>query len=257
MNELIPAQTISAMAEVYDRSKDNMTEAFKLVEQSEKLMEGAFGAYCRPIPLKRNMGTLEESHKELRTGAWRHIVKQTGIDAVMCRDRRREFKEQLVKGDVPEPTKDNILGFLHQMRGDSGKYMEESISELYNLLRPWNNCYATNDKFEVREKVILERIIEPQSRYQNTCLCYENAGDVALLDNIFHLLDGQGMPKPPDDLGTTIKGAIREKSYNCETPYFSCKWFKKGTLHIKFKRMDLVKEINRIAGGGSLKSSEI
>jgi hypothetical protein len=253
MTDLIPAQTITAMAEAYERSQHNVKEAFRLIEESESLMDGAFGK-ARVLPWRRNMGTLDESYKVLKKNAWEHIIKQTGIDAVMTADRRKEFDKDLSMGNAPEPTVDTIMGFLHQMRGDSGKYLKESIGELYSMLRPWNGVYATNDKFEVKDRVILERIIEPQSRYQNTCLRYESEGDVALMDNIFHLLDGQGMPKPPYDLATEIKGAIREGDYNCETAYFDCKWFKKGTLHIRFKRMDLVKEINRVAGGGSLKS---
>jgi hypothetical protein len=39
----------------------------------------------------------------------------------------------------------------------------------------------------------------------------------------------------------------------CETKYFKVKWFKKGTLHIEFKRLDLLSELNRIGGGNRLK----
>ena len=73
------------------------------------------------------------------------------------------------------------------------------------------------------------------------------------IDNVFHLLDGKGPIKWPGDLVTMIKEAMRDKEWVCETEYFSCKWFKKGSLHIKFKRMDLVKELNKRAGGNRIK----
>jgi hypothetical protein len=38
-----------------------------------------------------------------------------------------------------------------------------------------------------------------------------------------------------------------------ETTYFRFRCFKRGTLHIAFKRMDLVDELNRIAGGKNLR----
>jgi hypothetical protein len=251
MDDLIPAQTIEAMADAYKRSQDNLEEASRLVEEAKSLMEGAFGR-THAISSKLSKRTFERSAKEVKNSAWQYIVKQTGMDDVMSRDRRKEFTEQLVNGDVPEPTAENIMSFLLQLRGDSGKYLEESVGQLFRMLRPSNGAYATNDEFKVGERVILEQLIEPQNRFHNTYINYNNAGDISLLDNIFHLLDGKGMPKQPYTLLAVLKEAIANSEWDCETEYFICKWFKKGTLHIKFKRMDLVKEINRIAGGGSL-----
>jgi hypothetical protein len=35
------------------------------------------------------------------------------------------------------------------------------------------------------------------------------------------------------------------------------KWYKNGNCHIEFKRMDLVAELNKRAGGNRLKGGEI
>jgi hypothetical protein len=55
------------------------------------------------------------------------------------------------------------------------------------------------------------------------------------LDNVFHRLDGKGTPKYPDDFVTTLSEAVRNKAPFVETPYFCCKWYKNGNLHIEFR----------------------
>lgn len=76
------------------------------------------------------------------------------------------------------------------------------------------------------------------------------------LDRIVRVLDC----KPPD-FDVTIKNALRDKFKSnletrknggdyCETEYFSLRYFKKGTLHITFKRIDLLQKINIIGTDG-------
>jgi len=76
------------------------------------------------------------------------------------------------------------------------------------------------------------------------------------LDNVFHLLDGKGVAKYPFNLPTLLGDKIRNtRDTTLETPYFSCKWFKNGNLHLKLKRLDLVQQINQKAGENRVKSA--
>lgn len=42
-------------------------------------------------------------------------------------------------------------------------------------------------------------------------------------------------------------------SERCETEFFRCQWYKGETLHIEFKRPDLIAKLNALAGGKTLK----
>ena len=68
------------------------------------------------------------------------------------------------------------------------------------------------------------------------------------IDNVFHLLDGEGSPKYPHDLVTLIRGTMQQEKQSCETGYFVCKWYKLGTMCIRFKRLDLLKKLDEIGG---------
>jgi hypothetical protein len=63
---------------------------------------------------------------------------------------------------------------------------------------------------------------------------------------VFHQLDGKRPPDPQAGLVAKIDIADRAGVRECETEYFKCKWFQNGNLHLQFKRLDLLKEFNRI-----------
>ncbi len=125
---------------------------------------------------------------------------------------------------------------------------EEAIKEVFDFLRPGKWCsHKTNNRFEVGKKVIIDWGID--TSYGMLRPVYQKEQSYRALDNIFHLLDGKGVSKYPGDFVTALSAACRKKEWECETEYFKCKWYKRGTLHIEFKRLDLLKELNRRAGG--------
>ncbi len=62
------------------------------------------------------------------------------------------------------------------------------------------------------------------------------------------MMDGKGITKYLDDAATIIKEAMNKDMWECVTDYFEFKWFKNGNMHVTFRRLDLVYELNRIYG---------
>jgi hypothetical protein len=80
---------------------------------------------------------------------------------------------------------------------------------------------------------------------------YHRQKELHAIDGVFHLLDGKGPIKTcTGPLETAIQNASDGKG---ETDYFKFKRFKNHNLHLEFKRLDLVKELNlRVTGEGVL-----
>ena len=129
----------------------------------------------------------------------------------------------------------------------------EFISETFNLLRPPGSEYKTNTEYEIEEKVILDYIID--NNYGFITMSYSGRRNLTSLDNCFHLLDGKEVAKYPNNAATIMNSAINDKKWECETEYFEFRWYKKGSLHIRFKRLDLVRRLNQLAGGNHLKNN--
>jgi len=187
------------------------------------------------------------------------VIDQTGVRQVMTQERTNEVKKQLDDGNLPPFTDQNVTDMIRHLRGDLGTMMEESVKEVFEWLRPHayghRKGYKTNTEFEIGERVILSHVFDSWftgTKYYRLSVDEQNA-TLNSLDNVFHLLDANGVVQYPADLKTIVKAAVKAEEWACETDYFECKWYKKGTFHVRFKRMDLVAKLNQIAGGARLK----
>jgi len=71
------------------------------------------------------------------------------------------------------------------------------------------------------------------------------------IDKVFYALDGKGIPP---GYNTPLVDAINNTPTSVghgETEYFKFKCYQNNNLHLNFKRMDLVKKLNRIAGNNT------
>jgi hypothetical protein len=77
---------------------------------------------------------------------------------------------------------------------------------------------------------------------------YQREPQITAIDGVFHLLDGKGVMKENrGPLFQAINASGRDG--RGETAYFRFKCFKNGNLHLEFKRLDLVKQLNGLAAG--------
>lgn len=167
--------------------------------------------------------------------------------------QRDEIHSQMEdEKNLPDFTLDNIQSWFESYALNVDKLFEDSIKEIFDWLRPWKReTYKTNNKEIIGEKVIKDWMFENVWE-DKMSLVYRNDKYLQALDNVFHLMDGKGVAKYPGNLVTAIKEACSQNNRSCETEYFICKWYKKGTLHIEFKRMDLLEKVNSKAGGMNL-----
>lgn len=63
---------------------------------------------------------------------------------------------------------------------------------------------------------------------------------------VFHVLDGQPEPDHRQGMYRTLNDALHARATTWSGPYFSLRWFRKGSGHLTFTRPDLVEELNRI-----------
>lgn len=127
------------------------------------------------------------------------------------------------------------------------QFATDAAKEVFEHLRPMNGRYKTNHKFYVGRKVVLSYTVEQAYEAGKFRPNYSREKYVNAIDRVFHLLDGA--PFATDkrcDLSVAIDNCVDGKG---ETDYFKFKCFKNHNLHLEFKRLDLVKELNRLAAG--------
>jgi len=205
-------------------------------------------------PLDYNFDyNLKKSVVEVNRDAWKHIINITGIKALCSIKKAKEIDDQIQKGTLPGLTPENVRSIVDSLSAAIPELIQESIREVFKWLRP--SGYSARE-FKTNQKaaeLLQERLIV-YAHLSSWRSNYEQ--QFRAMDNVFHMLDGKGpcQTTSQSSLLSAIALAKQKRENKCATPYFSCKWYGKGTFHIKFLRMDLVKRLNVEAAGMELHS---
>jgi hypothetical protein len=257
MNDLLTEMKTSDLVTAYQQMLADLDEAYARLVRIKDLYEKIIGGRFFPCKIGRYDMDLydherdkEDSRKGLRINCWKVLFLR--IKNLLPAREISSIEKQLSDGNVPEFTEENIhkLMFSFITRGD--EFKKQMIEDVFNFLRPQRTGLKTNQRPALKEKAIIPGMID-HNKYWTTLSGYRE-DSLWDMDKIFHLLDGAGIPKYPGNLLTRIRDAMREKKWQTETEYFECTWHKNGNMHIRFKRMDLVFEINKIAGCDKLNS---
>jgi hypothetical protein len=187
--------------------------------------------------------------EEMKRNAWRMLFDRLGVKKVMSVKKRHEFEERLEKGELPEITAEAIVEIILAMVDQLGDFAVEAAKEVFEILRPaslYGQTYKTNSAFRVGKRVILSWYVEPGSR-GSFHVNYSREASLIAIDGVFHVMDGKGAL-------AGRRGPLVEAINACvggvgETEYFRFKCFKNRNLHLEFKRLDLVKQLNFLGAG--------
>jgi len=254
--------TINQMSNQFRAAIDRIRRGYQLLEEAEGMLKEAYrDSYRFDVNPERyadlprgGSNRTERIILKLKSEAWRSIIEKMNIEKYMSRQRMEALRKQLEDPRMlPDISEDNIWGLFEASIGNLDQYKEEAIREVFDMLRPPGSPLKTNTEYEIGGKVILRAFYPMRWGDDQPHISYDRKQSFRNLDNIMHLLDGKGAVD-------SYHGPLLDAIHACsefgeifETEYFRCKAFKNGRIHIWFKRIDLVKELNAIAGGKRLR----
>lgn len=256
-NELIPRTTLVQMVATWKTAGAKIRQACALLMEAQTELQTAFQTrdsyYFRFHGREGIADHLEHPDKfidgKLKQEAWKALVTRMELHRVLSVKRSKELDSQLDTGkDLPDITEECINGWLTGTAFNVATFMQEAVKEVYDFLRPRNSKLKTNSEFEVGKKVIRFGV-EPGYN-GGWRIKYHYHSEFRALDNVFHLLDGKGYV---DTYNGPFIDAIEKSNGEGESDYFKFHCYGNGNCHIEFKRMDLVTELNAIAGGRAIK----
>ncbi len=196
--------------------------------------------------------TLHAAIDNVRRNAWAEVFKKSGIRALLSERQSAALDAQIKSGDVTELTVENVKSTLQGLLQNAPAYLVESVVEVYDWLRPEHSGLKTNDRFDVQERAIIGYMVDSYG------INHYRRQRFHTLANVLYWLDGKEPPKYPHDLCTLFEDAARNHRQRggprvFEHEYMQINWYGNGNAHFRFKRMDLITELNRIAGDRQLK----
>lgn len=190
-------------------------------------------------------GILDKSDviKRYDRSVWKYLFNESGLLTFMDAKARRELQENIHSGEVPELTLANIRSTFSVMYDSRDAMFRRGIVNIYRQLS-WH--YKTNQPVAFRKRLILEFMLSFSFGMYHWAY---GRRDDALddLDRVLHILDGKPEPDHRNSLTAQFRSSIhhtKERGNTLETEYVHARWFKKGTVHITFKRLDLVDKMN-------------
>ncbi|MFZ2657875.1 MAG: DUF4942 domain-containing protein [Victivallales bacterium] len=249
--DIMKRETFTAIVGQVEKTQIDFCKAIDILENAQKELGLVLGEWRSHI-LDHSISK-EKCLDKIKGNAWSFLLQRSGVFELCSIKQRDEINSQMNdEKNLPEFTLENIQSWFESYAVNVDRLFEDSIKEVFDWLKPWKyENYKTNNKEIIGRKVIKTCMFE-NVWGEKMSLVYHNDKYLQALDNVFHLMDGKGVAKYPSNLVTAIKEACRENIRNCETEYFIVKYYKKGTMHIEFKRMDLLDKINAKAGGLNL-----
>jgi hypothetical protein len=248
--ELIARPTLVTLVSMYDASVLDIKQAFQLLQQTSDRMK-PYAEYLQLIERRGDdyLHNGETALTNLKRATWRYVIYRTGVRDAMSQVRRNALDEQLTKGELPPFTFDSVMGFLEGLAGSMQQIIAESIEAAARTLRPHDETHKTNgDGWQLGSKAVTKYGVEWDKYCGRFRINYHREGNIASIDNAFHLLDGKGANKYPSNLLTAMRSVMeKNEEAECTTEYFRVKWHKNGNLHWEFKRQDLVDRLNASA----------
>lgn len=248
--QLVRKDSIEELCGHRARALDLYAQAFDLIEQARTAHARAaigtshitsfpadefrwFGPESRQRFVKRIRADMDRD-------VWHGLVLNTPLAGLMDSEARETFERSL-RDDPPEVTADTVFATMSALARDAQTIFRRGLVNVFSRLQ---RRYRSHDGFKIGEKVILTYAM----RVYDTFVTLNRDDQLIDLDRVMHVLDHQ----PPPHHTAGLVGAIREATHarpvqwQVETAYFKAKWHRNGNLHLRFKRMDLVREANRL-----------
>lgn len=190
--------------------------------------------------------------QEIKKHIWIRLVQLLDIRRFLSVRRSEDLSRQLTENEMPEITVQAIYETIETLRQNSPEFAREAVTEVFEILRPGAKragmSLKTNKKhgrFTLGKKVILSGyLVQAYTTTRMRCN-HHHSDELRAIDRVFHVLDGREMT---DGYLSPLMDTINTCGWEGETDYFKFKCYQNRNLHLEFRRMDLVKRLNQLAG---------
>lgn len=196
--------------------------------------------------------------REVRKKYWRALFTNDQFMARMTSNIREKYNDMVEKMIDYDFTLFNIQQIITEMNAELSQGIQDTIVALFDKMTAEHSWYpemsknihyfngwATNKVHKINNKVILPTygMFSSYSWSKETFNLRQAEDTISDIEKVFNYLDGDMTAEV--DLHGVLKAAYDAgQTKNIQCRYFSVTLYKKGTMHIKFHKQDLVDRFN-------------
>lgn len=191
---------------------------------------------------------------------WRSVADKMDMQKYMSHKVRENFAKFIQQQSQMAFTKNNVEDFFLMIMNNRKNIWDQAVVDVFELLTKYTTenrhhveGWRTNDKFKINRTVILPYGCEWGSSYDSADyrktegvkfnIPYSRQSEYSDIDKVMGYLAGHSVPEWTtihshlkhhfDKIGRLKTGVKFENTLS--SGYFDIKFYKKGTLHLKFK----------------------
>ncbi|MBS5209823.1 MAG: DUF4942 domain-containing protein [Klebsiella sp.] len=174
---------------------------------------------------------------------WDRLMSETGMYTLMSNKQRQEWDRQVAGSEMPPITLDNVMSTFRHLNANKADTFTQGLIDIFKSLS-WD--YKTNNPCMFGKRIIIAPLLDV---WRSGWVRFSSDGHTKIDDlaRPFYVLDGRNVPDHRVSDGAKLDAFFSENQFNgkvFECDYFSVRYYKKGSAHITFKRLDLVEKIN-------------
>lgn len=254
--ELVKSVSLDNLLQQREAAVTRWQQAYDLMREAEQI--GAEFGFGRPKVMLQAMHykdharslDLDETRARMvrliDAGGWDYLLRESGLLTFMDSAARDEWKARIQLLDVPALTRPNIEATFKSLYEGRAAMFDRGVVNVFRSLS-WD--YKTNEPRKFGERLILENMTYYCSGRGGLHNVSFDSSKTARLDDLTRVLmviDGKPEPDSRSGWYGRLNGAQRDRRQDVEDDYLTVRYFIKGTVHVRFKRMDLVEELNKI-----------
>ncbi|WP_434526569.1 DUF4942 domain-containing protein [Photorhabdus asymbiotica] len=247
--EVILSVSIEKIISYRNHILELIEQAIDILNQSQSLSFEIGGEKLSNWEIKLGKYSKEDILKRVKKindrSIWNSLMSESGMFSLMDAQARDEWKINLDNGDFPEITRENIESSFEQLSREKNDIFERGIINIFKNLS-WD--YKTNIPCKFGKKIIMNYLVNYDGLFGFRT---HSSGSNKLddLERVLNILDGVSVKDYRNGVGRLFDEHVRnnsKKAIEYKGDYFNVLYFKKGTGHILFNRLDLLEKLNDI-----------
>jgi hypothetical protein len=213
----------------------------------------------------KNVNTSRAAFAKLhRLQAWKKVFDKMQFRKWLDKKQTEEFLRDIeLNGNIPF-TKENIRGTLENVLANRNKLFEKSVANVFDELTryfPGNTSHTegwqSNENYKVCERIVFPYgcTYNDYGRSLGGSFSMNYRGEIDVyrdLDRVLCVMAGE-----PFEECLTVEKALRDAFQSCRgvpgtctSRFFEIRWFKKGTIHLRWRSKEMQNRFNQVAAAG-------
>jgi hypothetical protein len=198
---------------------------------------------------------------ELNNAAWGNLIHRSKMRDLFTSQLQKDFSKFTEQQGAMDFTKENIASLFDMLYANKGAILERCILDTFERLcsyDPKNKVHwegwKTNDAYKVNQKVIIPWGLRNHYGDLAWHVSYDNTQKFNDIDKALCYISGDDF-KTISTIAATIDDHLQHSGRRYDgseltSHFFTIRYFKKGTVHIKFRDVKLWERFNIAAAKG-------